>query len=67
MYSLLAKDVLVIDTREPDEASMSPIPSAVNVPFSRVPEVFKEDFHPGQFQQVSMCIESVRCGQNLKQ
>lgn len=51
------QDVIVIDTREPDEAANNPIPATVNVPLSRLAEVFDPNFHPGIFQRVC----SVHC------
>ncbi|BEJ16637.1 hypothetical protein CspHIS471_0600380 [Cutaneotrichosporon sp. HIS471] len=43
-------DVLLIDTREPDEAAMSPISGTVNLPFSKVASALAEGNNPGQFQ-----------------
>ncbi|GMK58466.1 hypothetical protein CspeluHIS016_0504980 [Cutaneotrichosporon spelunceum] len=43
-------DVILIDTREPDEAAMSPIPGTVNLPFSKVASALAESNNPGQFQ-----------------
>ncbi|CAK9779439.1 Rhodanese-like protein [Cutaneotrichosporon oleaginosum] len=43
-------EVLLIDTREPDEAAISPIPGTVNLPFSKVAEALAEGNNPGKFQ-----------------
>jgi rhodanese-related sulfurtransferase len=45
--------VLLIDTREPDEAAISPIPGTVNLPFSKVASALAEGNNPGTFQKVS--------------
>lgn len=45
--------MILIDTREPDEAALSPIPGTVNLPFSKIAEALAESSNPGQFQKVS--------------
>lgn len=46
-------NVLLVDVREPDEVALGSIPSAVNIPLSRLAEVLSTNYHPGDFQKVS--------------
>ncbi|KAK8865898.1 hypothetical protein IAR55_001046 [Kwoniella newhampshirensis] len=44
-------DVLVIDVREPDEVALGSIPSAVNLPLSRLKDALDRGFNAGDFQK----------------
>ncbi|EJT46106.1 endoplasmic reticulum protein [Trichosporon asahii var. asahii CBS 2479] len=44
-------DILIVDVREPDEVALGTLPSAVNLPLSRLPEALDEDFEPGRFKK----------------
>ncbi|GMK57628.1 hypothetical protein CspeluHIS016_0404620 [Cutaneotrichosporon spelunceum] len=43
--------ILLVDVREPDENALGSIPSAVNLPLSRMDEALSVGFNPGKFQQ----------------
>jgi 3-mercaptopyruvate sulfurtransferase SseA len=45
--------ILLVDVREPDENALGSIPSAVNLPLSRLDDALAVGFNPGAFQQVS--------------
>lgn len=44
----------IIDVRDPKEVENGSIPSAMNVPLSRLAEVLKETYPDGAFQKVSL-------------
>ncbi|WRT64118.1 uncharacterized protein IL334_001047 [Kwoniella shivajii] len=44
-------EVLIIDVREPDEVALGSIPSAVNLPLSRLKDALDRGFNPGDFQR----------------
>lgn len=44
------QNILLIDVREPDEVALGTIPSAVNLPLSRLDDVLSSDYNPGAFQ-----------------
>ncbi|WVO17875.1 hypothetical protein L204_105573 [Cryptococcus depauperatus] len=44
-------DILLVDVREPDEAALGTIPSAVNLPLSRLKDSLNPNFNPGDFQR----------------
>lgn len=51
MLTTTFQDILLIDVREPDEVALGSIPSAVNLPLSRLDEALAPNFHPGEFQK----------------
>ncbi|WVQ71182.1 hypothetical protein IAR50_000707 [Cryptococcus sp. DSM 104548] len=44
-------NILVVDVREPDEVALGSIPSAVNLPLSKLKEALDSNFNPGDFQR----------------
>ncbi|KAK6905680.1 endoplasmic reticulum protein [Kwoniella mangroviensis CBS 8886] len=44
-------DILIVDVREPDEVALGSIPSAVNLPLSRLKDALDKGFNPGDFQK----------------
>ncbi|KAL7423819.1 hypothetical protein Q5752_001403 [Cryptotrichosporon argae] len=42
---------LLVDVREPDEVALGSIPSAVNLPLSRLKDALDARFNPGEFQK----------------
>lgn len=46
-----SQDILIVDVREPDEVALGTLPSAVNLPLSRLPEALDEAFEPGRFKK----------------
>ncbi|KLT42699.1 Rhodanese-like protein [Cutaneotrichosporon oleaginosum] len=57
-------DVLLVDVREPDENALGSIPSAVNLPLSRLDDALAVGFNPGAFQQEFAFPKPVN-GQNI--
>ncbi|KAL0252798.1 hypothetical protein I308_102190 [Cryptococcus tetragattii IND107] len=44
-------NILLVDVREPDEVALGSIPSAVNLPLSKLKEALDYHFNPGDFQR----------------
>lgn len=57
-HPLTSQNVLLIDTREPDEVINGTIPSAVILPLSRLEAALSPKFNPGDFQRVSERAEA---------
>lgn len=48
---LTTQDILIIDVREPDEVALGTLPSAVNLPLSRLDDVLSPTYNAGAFQK----------------
>ncbi|EIW72610.1 hypothetical protein TREMEDRAFT_25914 [Tremella mesenterica DSM 1558] len=44
-------EIIIIDVREPDEAALGMIPSAVNLPMSEIQKALDVKMNPGDFQR----------------
>lgn len=59
-----AQNILLVDVREPDESALGSIPSAVNLPLSRIDDVLTLGYNPGAFQK-EFAFPKPANGQNI--